>query len=173
MLSWLRVSLFSATVRNRNLTPFALPANSPSSRPAVPSQFVRFLSCGQKTIRLRNHFLVSNSCLAIDMCCTISMFGLAREFDLYLDWLLRLGLRVQSLPRRHHLLNGFRESERLGKTGLPHADLRGSGRETASIIPMCGLRGELYSGVIPRQKSSTEFEMTAKSKIRLPPFAHD
>ena len=56
------------------------------------------------------------------------MLGLAAGFDLSLGWLLRFGLHGQSLSRGHHLLDSFRESERLGKTALSHADLCGSGR---------------------------------------------
>ena len=39
-------------------------------------------------------------------------------------------------------------------------------------IPMCGLHGELYSGVIHRQKGRSESEMTTKSIIRPRPAVH-
>ena len=57
------------------------------------------------------------------------MLGFAHEFDLFLDGFLMLGLRLQRLPPRHRLVDSFRESEGLRKTGLPHSDLCGSCRE--------------------------------------------
>ena len=39
-------------------------------------------------------------------------------------------------------------------------------------IPLCGLHGELYSGVIPRQTGCTDSEMTAKSTTRPRPAVH-
>ena len=99
------------------------------------------------------------------------MLGLAAGVDISPGWLPGLGLRGQSLSGGHHLLDSFEKANDLGKQPCLTWTCVGVA-VNCKHIPMCGLHGELYSGVIHRQKGRNESEMTAQSIIRPRPVVH-